>query len=269
MVFTGDLYVERDSWLHRADPRVKLALVALGIAATLMFRNLFVLLAALALGHLLILTSSVPRDRLMWVWKRMLPLNVLIPLLIFLLQPEGEVFLRVAFMRFTITALVRGIAAVLRLDAIAFLVFAWIFTTNQTQIVRGFVKLGLPFNAGLVLALGLRYIPLFYGLFRTISEAQEARGLDLKRGSLFRRLRNYIPILVAMVISALRSAENLSRALEARALGLEGVKRTYLHDIVFRPADTLFLLAILTTFAVASALRFGLGVGVDVLQLWP
>jgi hypothetical protein len=126
-------------------------------------------------------------------------------------------------------------------------------------LVRSLVKLGLPFEWGLVLAIGLRYIPTFYGLYTVVSEAQQARALDLTRGNFFTRVRSYLPILVAMIISALRTSEQLARAMESRALGLPGVKRTCLRDIRFRPADCFYAALLIAVFSVLFTLRFQFG----------
>lgn len=269
MTFSADLYVERNSWIHRMDPRVKVIYVGLGVVAVLLFKNIFVILLALLLSHAPILSAGIPKDRITRVWKRMLPINILIPSLFILFYPEGPILFQLLFLKFTLLAILRGVALALRLDAIAFIVFLWMFTTDQTKIVRSFVRLGLPFNAGLVLAISLRYIPTFYGLFTTVSEAQQARALNLSRGNFFQRLRQYIPILVAMIISALRTADKLAKALESRALGVKGVKRTCLREIAFRPVDYVYLTAVLLGFVAAIYLRFQMGVGTDLVNLLP
>jgi len=88
-----------------------------------------------------------------------------------------------------------------------------------------------------------------------VAEAQQARGLDLTRGNFFHRLKSYLPILVAMIISALRTADKLARALESRALGLEGVERTCLHDIHFTRRDCVLSAVLLLVFCGMIALR--------------
>ena len=269
MSFSADVYVERDSWLHKMDPRIKVIYVVLGIVAILLFKNIFAVLFALILNQLLILSARVPKENIRWVWKRMIPINILIPTLFVIFYPEGPVLFEFLFFKFTPLALARGLALAFRLDAIAFLVFMWMFTTDQTKIIRSFVKLGLPYNGGLVLAISLRYIPTFYGLYNTVSEAQQARALDLSKGNFIDRLRQYLPILVAMIISALRTADKLAKAMESRALGYAGARRTCLRDIAFRPIDYVYLGAILLTFAALLYMRFGLGAGLDLINPLP
>lgn len=268
MSFNFDLYVTRQSWLHRADPRVKLAFVVLGTVVLLLFKNLLVMLVALVALHALVLSARVPRDRVEWVWRAMLPLNVMIPLLWVVFYPEGDLVLfRFWFIQITALSVVRGVALVLRLDAIAFVWFSWLFTTDQATLVRSLVKLGLPYEWGLVLAIGLRYIPTFYGLFGVVMDAQQSRGLDLSRGRWLARLRAYLPILVAMIISALRTAEKLGMALEARALGLPGVRRTAFREVAFRSLDYAYLAGVLALFAILAFLRWRYGLGMHPFYL--
>jgi energy-coupling factor transport system permease protein len=188
MSFSFDLYVQRRSWLHAVDPRVKLAFVFLGTILMLTFKNLFIMLLSLVITHLLIFSAGVPGYKVKWVWKTMLPINILIPALWVVFYPEGPtVLFQFWFLKVTALSVVRGVSLALRLDAIAFICFTWLFTTGQASLVRSLVKLGLPFEWGLVLAIGLRYIPTFYGLYTVVSEAQQARALDLTRGNLDQR----------------------------------------------------------------------------------
>ena len=74
-------------------------------------------------------------------------------------------------------------------EGLAFVVYAWLFSTDQTTLVRGLVALGLPFQWGLTLAMALRYLPTMANAFRMISDAQQARALDLRKGNPIQRAR--------------------------------------------------------------------------------
>ncbi len=67
----------------------------------------------------------------------------------------------------------------LRIPALGFACFLTLFTTSQTKLIRGLTSLGMPYKAGLTLATALRYIPVFFSIFQSVSAAQRARGLDL------------------------------------------------------------------------------------------
>ena len=139
--------------------------------------------------------------------------------------------------------------------ALAMIVFLWLYTTDQASMVRGFVALGVPYEWGLTLALALRYLPLFATLFEQVRDAQQARGLDLEQRSFRGRLEAYLPVLVAMVISALRHSERLGWALEARALGAQGVRRSTFRPLRLRRADVIVLIVLALTLAAGVILR--------------
>jgi len=232
--------------------------VALATALLLAFNNPFVMLAALASAHAIILSARIPRSRIRWVWQMMLPITVLIPCLWILFYPDGSrVLLHLWLVRVTALGIAQGLTVALRVDALAFVFFAWLFSTDQATLVRSLVRLGLPFEWGLVVAIALRYLPTFYGAFTMIAEAQQARALDLSQGGPIRKARAYLPILVAMIITALRTSENLAKALEARAFAA-GARRSSLKDLRLRPGDLAVAAGLLLLAAVLLWVRFAL-----------
>ncbi len=248
-----DLYVSRDSWLHGLDPRTKMAFVGASFALLLLADHLILLLGYLVIVHLLLWRARIPGERIGWLWRQMWPVSLLMLLLWPLSNPVGTPVLfdwwRV---RITVPGIRMGVMAALRVNALAFAVFVLLSTTDQTRLIQGLVRLGLPFEWGLTLAIGLRYVPLLYGMHDTISEAQRARGWTPEAEGLFRRLRAYGPTLVALVIGALRLADNLTFALAARGFW-PGHARTTRRPLRLRRIDRvcLFGLGLLTLGLVA------------------
>ena len=71
-----------------------------------------------------------------------------------------------------------------------------------------------------------------------IVDARQARGLELDEGNLLKRVRNYIPILIPLLLIATRRSLQLAEALEARGFPRkEG--RTSLFELRFKPVDYL------------------------------
>lgn len=263
-----DLYVPRSSWLHHLDPRTKLLLTLVGLTICLLFPQWAVLSAVLLSYHLLLLTAGIPWERLGWLWKRMLPLTIMILILqpFFASPAGGQLIWEWGPLRWTVEGVLVGVVFALRVNGMAFAAAGLLFSTEPTQLVRGLVKLGLPYEWGLTVSLAIRYLPTTYGLYQSIYEAQQARGWDPGRGSFLRRARNYLPMLVAVMIAALRMADNLGMALAARGFGanygLPGVspavqgKRTTLRDVHLRPADWFAILGLSGLLVVACLLRF-------------
>ncbi len=261
MSLAFDLYLPRPSQLHRLDPRVKLVLVLAGTVLLLSFQNLLVCLACIVFNQGLFLLAGMPRARVWSLWRLMLPLSVLVALTWPLVYQEGgSPWLQLGPITITSVAVAHGLALALRLNALAQLYFLLLFTTDQMKLVRGLVALGVPFDWGLTLAIALRYIPAFFGTFQMIAEAQQSRGLELNRGSWVKRLRAYLPILVAMIIMALRAMDHLSQALEARAFGARP-HRTMFKTLAFTWRDGAVLLAGVVVIAGLFYLRFAWGFG--------
>lgn len=266
MSATFDFYTPGRSWLHRIDPRVKLAFVALGLVLLLIWANLPLFVAALLLIHMALWSAGVSRVQIAVVWRALAPFLILIALLYPIFNREGApVLVELGPLVITGRAVLGGIAAALRIAAVSFVFVLWLSTTDQRQLVRSFVRLGLPFSLGMALTIGLRFIPTFAGVFHTVSEAQQARGLVLT-GRGFRRLRAMIPILIAALVTVLRMSEQLGWTLASRAFGAP-VRRTTLHDLAMRPLDWIVLLVVILGLGGLLALSWSMGLGRDLLEL--
>lgn len=268
MSLTYDLYQPGRSWLHRADPRIKLLGVLCASGGLLTTQNLWLMLVALVSVQGLLLSAGITRARLAWVWRATLPTMTLIVVLWVLLNPpqEGPVFAW-WIVRLGPYSVAQGLAIALRIATLAFVAFTWLFTTDQSALILSLVALGLPYTWGLTAAMALRYLPTMAGIFRTISEAQQARALDLSQGGPIRKVKAYIPITIAMLITALRMAQNISFALESRALGAVP-QRTYFHRLRFRKQDLFYGIIIAAGTGLFFWARFALGLGAHPLRLW-
>jgi len=73
--------------------------------------------------------------------------------------------------------------------------------------------------------------------------------LELERGNFLKRIRNYIPILIPLIVSAIRRSLELAEAMESRAWGATK-KRTNLYALKMHKGDLALILmtaVILTT----------------------
>ncbi len=256
-----DLYVPSNGWLQRLDPRVKIALVLCGAALFVVFDNVAALLLLLAGVHVLLLTSRVPAGQIGWVWRqlRRVLLVIIVVFPLFSRLP-GPVLFELGPLTVTWPGVLAGVATATRVIGMSLLFFVLLFTTRQNELVRGLVRLGLPFEWGLTLSIALRYIPSFSHAIVQIQEAQAARGWQVERGDLLGRLRGVAPVLVALIINVMRTGDTLGMALAARGVG-SGRPRTVWRDIHMGRGDWLALALIVLVFAALLYARFGLGVG--------
>ncbi len=266
MSATFEIYEPGSSWLHRVDPRVKIAFVAFTTVLLLIWFNLPLFVLLLILTHGALLQAGVGWNRLGGIWRALLPFLVLIFVLWPVFARQGTpVLIDWGPLLITGQSIIGGAATAARFAAISFTFIVWLATTDQRALVRSFVRLGLPYSIGMSLTIGLRFIPTFAALFQSVSEAQQSRGLVLE-GRGIGRARAMIPILVASLVTALRMSEQLGWTLEARAFGAP-VKRTTLHDLEMSSADWAIFVTLLVVFGLLLAITFWIGFGRELIRL--
>jgi energy-coupling factor transport system permease protein len=96
-----------------------------------------------------------------------------------------------------------------------------------TEALRG---LGMPYRMSFTIALAFRLVPLFLASALSVVIAQRARGLDFSRGSIFARLARYVPVVVPVFMGALRRADAMAMALEARGFSRQTARTTFLRS---------------------------------------
>jgi energy-coupling factor transport system permease protein len=96
--------------------------------------------------------------------------------------------------------------------------------------------LGYPNALSFTFTTAVRLVPTLAVDAQTVVDAQRSRGLELDKGNLFRRIRNYIPILIPLLLIAIRRSLELAEALESRGFpGKEG--RTSLFQLKLKGPD--------------------------------
>lgn len=252
-----DIYVPKLSPLHKVDPRVKMISAVLLTIVCFFISDPVLLFALLLILQVLVISTGTNLKTYgssVWLVVRFI-------ILIFLIWPffdrSGEpVILDLWIYQPTVPAMTRALVVALRIFAIA---SGWIIimlTTSHSKLVRGFVKLGCPYDFGISLSIALRYIPNFLGTMAQIKEAQASRGLDTSRGNLAGRARNMIPVLVPTFAIAFRAIDGLSEALVSRAYGAKE-DRTYYRDIGMRYWDFAIIAAVLTAASVFMVSELG------------
>lgn len=251
MSFALDLYVPGRSWLHRCDPRVKLWMLLLGLL--LAFRWTHPLTQALYVTALLLTLrlAGVPWRTLGWLWQQMRLLVLLMLALQPFFAPSGRALAQIGPLTLSTGGLASGLLLALRVLALAFLTGGLLFTSDQRTLVRAFMRLGLPYTWGLTLSLTLRFLPAIGSLATTVREAQASRGW-VAEGNFIRRTREYLPVLIAIVIGALRLSDQLTLALAARGLGY-AEQRTTWRELHMRRLDWWILALSTAGFAAGFA----------------
>ncbi|MGC9335849.1 MAG: energy-coupling factor transporter transmembrane component T family protein, partial [Anaerolineae bacterium] len=188
------------------------------------------------------------------LWQQMSILIILIIVLQPFLRPAGAELLSLGPLHLTVGGILDAIRLALRALNIAFFAAGLLFTTAHRALVRALVRLGLPYTWGLTISLALRFLPAIQSLFRAVHDAQAARGW-VAQGNPLRRLREYLPVLVAVIIGTLQMSDQLTLALAVRGLEHSGERTTW-RDIRMGTLDWLFLALSTAIFGVFLGWRF-------------
>ncbi len=236
--------------IHRLDPRAKLILTILYIAATFLAKNQWSFIAIIVSAITLVIISKISPKT---VLKSMKPLIFVLAFTTFfnLFWTEGEVLLiNIGFIKVYLEGIFYAIMIIIRITAL--LIGTTILLTYTTspimltdgleQLLSPFRKIGLPVHEfSMMMTIALRFIPTLIEETDKIISAQKARGADFASGSLAKRAKTLIPILIPLFISAFRRADELATAMECRCYrGDNG--RTRMNVLKFSLKDVLWLI---------------------------
>jgi energy-coupling factor transport system permease protein len=243
------LYLNRDTWVHRLDPRTKMFLLIGMFALPFVFLDplyeLAVLVVVLLFGYLAQVLENLRR-----IWFILVTIAVF-TVILWSVFGSGETPL---FLFVEREALLYSISMALRIDITIIAGMIFLSTTRNEEIATGLARLGIPYRFAFAVSTALRLVPTIASMGSTISQAQRSRGLDLESGNILERIRKYLPLLVPVFISTIRSTNVFSMALESKGFGASS-GRTFFLQISFGLRDVLVLVAFVALLAGAIALR--------------
>jgi energy-coupling factor transport system permease protein len=118
----------------------------------------------------------------------------------------------------------------------------FLLTTNPSELAASINKVGVHYKAAYALSLTLRYFPDLQRVYHDISQAQQARGLEMGgKASLKDRFKNSLMVVIPLIFSTLDRIEVITNAMDLRGFGKER-KRTWYNTGRLKQEDLLALL---------------------------
>ena len=241
-------YVPGDSPLHRLDPRTKILFVSVYLPLVLLADSAadLALLSAVALGGALL--SRVSPGVLYGTLKPILFLIALTALFHLVFTREGgvvwqggPVVLREAGVKQAGWTAARFFLMVLTASLLPLTTTPLALTDGLERLLAPLRRLGVPVHElALMMSITLRFVPTIWEEAEKIQLAQRARGGGLDRGTLSRRLKNAVSLLIPLFVSAIRRAEELAVSMESRCWR-GGIGRTRLRELRFTRLDAALL----------------------------
>ena len=135
----------------------------------------------------------------------------------------------------------------------------FISATDPSEFAASLNNIGVSYKIGYSVAIALRYIPDIQRDYHSISQAQQARGVELGRSEpFFKRLKNSVNILLPLILTSLNRIDVISNAMELRGFG-KGSKRTWYVRRPFARRDfiALALGVVLLLVSLTVTIKFG------------
>jgi energy-coupling factor transport system permease protein len=214
------LYVPANTRLHRLHPVAKLGgLLALVVAAFLVDRPLALLPLSVVVLGLVLLAGGTGNLRRLW------PMFVLV----FLFTTLVWTFFFQRGFGATHAGFLYGLSTAIRLATFLAAGILFLTTTRVEEVAYALGRLGVPYTVGFTLTLSFRLVPVFFDAALAVVQAQRCRGLELARGGLVARLRRFVPVIIPVLIGALRRADRMAMALELRGFNSGRARTVYLR----------------------------------------
>jgi energy-coupling factor transporter transmembrane protein EcfT len=262
-------YQPGTSLLHRLDVRVKLLGFVVVLVATFVFgRWEFNLgLAVLAIG-----LTTWARIGLGRVLRTLAPLAIIVLIVAifaaYSFRPESASDPANAAVLFsfpndvlplTVGGVSYGISLGLRIVTMVLLTTLLLFTTPIDDFVAAMRQARVPHAIVFIVMTALRFIPTMQQRADQVLDAQRARGAHIDDGSMIRRIRAFVPVMVPLLTSGIRMSDDLAAAMINRGWG--ATKRpTALYTLSMAPRDWLAIVVVIAALAaVIAASVHGIG----------
>lgn len=254
-------FIQRNSPVHRLTGASKLLMVLfVSVAAMITYDTRF-LLAVIVGAVAMFALARIRLSEMKTIVTLIVMFMVLNNVFIYLFAPEEGVRiygsrheLLPLFGRYSITReqLFYQLNVTIKYFSIMPLALIFFVTTEPSEFAASLNKIGVSYKVGYSVALALRYIPDVRRSFHEISQAQQARGIDLSRkAKLAARVKGATAILFPLIFSSLDKIETISNAMELRSFG-KAKKRTWYRARPFTRWD--YLVIAISALAVLAAI---------------
>ena len=254
-------YYPAKSVIHKLDPRTKLFGTLVFIISVFLFHSIAGYAVATVFLAGMILLSKVP---VKFIFKGLKTIFMLLLITIFfnMILTPGEVVWKLGFIKITKEGLVLAGTMAIRLVYLVIGSSLMTLTTTPNQLTDGLEKSLRPLNKihipvheiAMMMSIALRFIPILLEETDKIMKAQIARGADFESGNLIQKVKNMVPLLVPLFISAFRRANDLAMAMEARCYH-GGDNRTQMKPLHYTRRDHIAYVVLFVYLAVAIGFR--------------
>jgi len=227
-------YFPGTSPVHRIDARAKILLTIAFIVMLFIADDIRGLCVGLAFTFLTFIISRIPLKMMWKSLKTILVILIITSLLNLFFVHTGEPVFEWKFIKITDNGIQTAVFMVVRIACLIIGTSLLTYTTSPIDLTDAIERLLSPLKKikvpvhelAMMMTIALRFIPTLIEETDKIMSAQKARGADMETGSIIKRAKALIPVLIPLFVSSFRHAEELALAMECRCYhGGEGRTR--------------------------------------------
>ena len=217
-------YYPVKSFVHRCDPRLKLLALIAYIVALFLAKNFYAMAACVVVLVSAVIASRVPVGSVLRSVKAVIFLLIFTAVINLFFHGGQHLLVEWGIIKIYREGIIFTVFFVLRLFFLVMGSALLTLTTAPVELTDGIESLLTPLKwvrfpvheLALIMSIALRFIPTLIDETNRIISAQKARGADFESGNIFKRIKAIVPILIPLLISAFRRAEELGDAMDAR-----------------------------------------------------
>lgn len=222
-------YIERRSPVHALSGSTKLIFFLLFSTAAMLTYDTRILVGLLVISIAVFLISKIKIREIGFVLVFILFFLLLNNIAIYLFSPQEGVRIYGAShelvhiwgrYNLTLEQLFYQLNVTLKYFVVIPVALLFIVTTHPSEFAASLNKIGVNYKIAYSVSLALRYIPDIQRDYRSISQTQQARGIDISRNEkMTKRIKNISAIIIPLILSSLDRIEVISNAMELRGFG--------------------------------------------------
>ncbi|MGN0677774.1 MAG: energy-coupling factor transporter transmembrane component T family protein [Ruminococcus sp.] len=241
-------YFPVDSIIHRLDPRYKIVMIMIYMIMIFSGDSVICLAIGFVYTALAVALTKISLKVYFKSIKPVFPFLLFTALLNILFIRDGDIYFQWQFIKITSEGINTSIFMIVRIilllagtSVLTYSTSPIVLTDAIERLLSPLKKIKFPVHElAMMMSIALKFIPVLIEETNKIISAQKARGAELDSGNIIAKAKSLIPILVPLLISSFRRAEELATAMECRCYnGGEG--RTRLRQMKSGKADYIAL----------------------------
>ena len=213
------LYEKKDSVIHKLPPVAKYLVFLGAFLSSIFLKSIPLSLVSLGIALLYAALAKMPFKKPLKSFFGLLPwvlFFLLIQFFFFPINPGDTVLFHFGIIRITVEKILISVKSILHLATAIFMIFGFMYSADEKDILEGFKKLIPSKSASLILVMIFRFIPLLADEASLIIKVQLIRGGLGETKGFFNRVRKLLPLFVPLINRTLERSSNMADALTAR-----------------------------------------------------